>query len=164
MLSNNNAQIPPQPTLQSDARIAESLLYQQNQEQFSVIQQIFVDFSIPLSLRSKFYTFWNNIILGNYTERDINWLMLKFDEWRVQFLWYIPDTYWNNAQDFEGDSTDRGDTADLSIDLNMLLNSLQQLFFINLTRGREGFTMKWLNTSRGIIEAPTDQPKKARWF
>lgn len=164
MLFNNNPQSQPQPALQSNDRIAESLLYQQNQEQFDIIQQVFVDFSIPLSLRSKFYTFWNNIILGNYNERDINWLMLKFAEWRIQFLWYIPDTYWNNAQDFKGDPTDKGDTPDISLDLNMLLNSLEQLFFINLTRGRDGFTMKWLRTGRGIVETQTEQPKKARWF
>ena len=164
MFSGNNTQPQPQAPITNTERIAENLLYQQNPEQFDIIQQIFVDFSIPLSLRSQFYTFWNNIILGNYTERDIGWLMLKFDEWKIQFLWYIPDTFWNNSQDFEGDSTEQGESEGISIDLNMLLNSLSQLFFINLTRGRDGFTMKWLRSSRGIVENSTESSKKTRWF
>lgn len=164
MVFNNNPQVPDTHPVQNADAIANNLMYKQNQESFDLIHQVFTDFSIPLDLRQQFYVFWNNIILGNYTPRDIEWLMLKFNEWRIHFLWYIPDVKWNNAQVFDGDSTAEGDSKEISIDLNMLLNSLEQLFFINLTRGRDGFTMKWLHSTRGIVEVPGNDPKKRRWF
>lgn len=165
MVFNNSSQAPSPPPVQNADVIANGLLYQQDKESFDLVNQIFTDFSIPLDLRQQFYVFWNNIILGNYTVRDIEWLMLKFNEWRIHLLWYIPDTKWNNAQVFKGDSTETGDGANITIDLNMLLNSLEQLFFINLTRGRDGFTMKWLNSKRGIVETPDmAKQKRPRWF
>jgi hypothetical protein len=104
--------------------------------------------SIPLTMRKQFFVLWENVIFGNYTERDIAFLMSKFREWCILTLWYIPEQRWGNILSYQ-DGDDK--TSNITVDLNLLLNMLGQLYYINLTRGREGFTVKEMGTTRSIV-------------
>jgi len=108
--------------------------------------------SIPLAMRKQFFVLWENVIFGNYNERDIMFLLSKFREWCILLLWYIPEQRWGNIMMYQ-DGAD--ETSQIRVDLNLLLNMLEQLYYINLTRGREGFTVKEMTTSRSIVESPS---------
>lgn len=101
--------------------------------------------SIPLILRKQYFMLWENVVFGNYDIRDIKFLMSKFREWTILLCWYIPEQKWGNILVYE----DLDETATtLELDLNLLLNMLQQLYYIQLTRGKEGFTVREMNTMR----------------
>jgi len=119
--------------------------------------------SIPLAMRRQFYVLWENVIFGNYTEKDIAYLMSKFREWCILVLWYIPEQRWGNILQYQdGEDT----TSQIRVDLNLLLNMLEQLYYINLTRGRDGFTIKELGTTRSFIQPlpPPERKKGIRLF
>jgi len=116
--------------------------------------------SIPIALRKQFYALWENVIFGNYSENDIKYLMSKFREWAIMLKWYIPEQRWGNILSYR----DVGDESPIiESDLNMLLNNLEQLFYINLTRGKGGFTVKELTTIRTFYTQRSEdqmQPRK----
>jgi hypothetical protein len=116
--------------------------------------------SIPFALRQQFFMLWENVIFGNFTDRDILFLMSKFREWTILLEWYIPEQHWGNLQVY---STEM-DEVQLKMDLNLLLNMLEQLYFIQLTRGRGGFTVKEMNTARQVFQAPAEPAKKSGWL
>ena len=83
--------------------------------------------------------------------------MSKFREWCLLMLWYIPEQKWGNLLVYhEGED----DTERLELDLNLLLNTLEQLYYINLTRGKGGFTVRELNTSRAISRTEPQEVAK----
>lgn len=133
-------------------------IYQTQEDQFNVIQHLLQTPDIPLDLRNQFYQLWNNVIFGNFEDKDIKFLMSKFREWTILLKWEIPEQHWGNRLSFEDE-----DGRQLSMDLNRLINMLEQLFFINCTRGKEGFTTKELNTrriqTRGRYEAGENKSK-----
>jgi len=110
--------------------------------------------SIPLNLRTQFYMMWENVVFGNYDLKDRLFLMSKFREWCILLKWYIPEQEWGNMKEFEADSPGIGS---LRMDLNCLLNMLEQLYYIQLTRGKEGFTVKELTTMRNILKAEEEK-------
>jgi hypothetical protein len=117
--------------------------------------------SIPISMRQQFFVLWENVMFGNFLEKDMLFLMSKFREWCILLEWYIPEQRWGNILVY---STDLDDSQ-LKMDLNLLLNMLEQLYFIQLTRGRGGFTVKELNTARSITSnVALETPKRSRWF
>lgn len=111
--------------------------------------------SIPLSLRKQFYVLWESVIFGNYNERDMKFLMSKFREWCLLLLWYIPEHKWGNILVFQ----DAGDPIKIEFDLNLLLNTLEQIYYINLTRGKDGFTVKEMTTQRIIGKSEAEEAK-----
>jgi len=115
--------------------------------------------TIPLALKKQFFVMWENIVFGNYEQRDILFLMSKFREWSILVKWYIPEQQWGNVHSFESDEEDG---LNLEMDLSTLLNMLEQLYFIQLTRGKEGFTTKELTTYRNIIKGESEQQKKKK--
>jgi hypothetical protein len=120
--------------------------------------------SIPLSMRTQFYILWENVIFGNYDVRDRLFLMSKFREWCILLKWFIPEQQWGNLREFQGDTS--GSDV-LRTELNVLLNMLEQLYYIQLTRGKDGFTVKELTTMRSILrgeEEKTGQKKGVRLF
>lgn len=112
--------------------------------------------SIPLSLRQEYFVLWEIIPSGNYDNYDISWLMLKFEEWAILLQWYIPEQRWGNILQYKGDMA-----GDINIDLSVLLNQLKQLYFVQLTRGKEGFTVKEIGTRRAFVrqDSGSEQPK-----
>lgn len=114
--------------------------------------------SIPLMMRRQFFMLWENVIFGNFDKRDRLFLMSKFREWCILLKWYIPEQKWGNVLVYE----DTGEPESrLEMDLNLLINTLTHLYYINLTRGKEGFTVKEMTTIRSIMKrAETEEKKK----
>ena len=118
--------------------------------------------SIPLTMRKQFYALWESVIFGNYEDKDIKLLYSKFREWCILFKWYIPEQKWGNILSYIDADIDEV----FETDLNLLLNMLEQLYYINLTRGREGFTVKELTTFRSIQRSSYEEDikkKKKGW-
>jgi hypothetical protein len=115
--------------------------------------------SIPLSLRQEYFVLWEIIPSGNYDAYDIQWLMLKFEEWAILLEWYIPEQRWGNVLNYKGDMS-----TDINIDLSVLLNQLKQLYFVQLTRGKEGFTVKEIGTRRAFVEQRDASERKQGGF
>ena len=113
--------------------------------------------SIPIALRKQFYALWENTIFGNYEEKDIKFLMSKFREWCILLKWFIPEQRWGNQLSY----ADPDSLIEVNYDLNTLLNNLESLYFINLTRGRDGFTVKEMTTVRSVYNTQ-EEPKKKR--
>lgn len=115
--------------------------------------------SIPIVLRKQFFVLWESVIFGNYDEKDRKFLGSKFREWEIELMWYIPEQKWGNILDYKDEDKD---AISLQMDLNMLLNMLEELFYINLTRGKDGFTVKELNTNRNrsIVEGMPLSPEQ----
>jgi|GEM_PF-3068470 len=119
--------------------------------------------SIPLELKRQFYVMWEIVVFGNYTEKDIKFLLSKFREWCILIKWYIPEQDWNKKKTF----IDEQGKEILEVDLNILLNILEQVYYIQLTRGREGFTIKEMTTMRTYqkyAEELEKEIKKSRWI
>jgi len=127
--------------------------YQTQAPLVEAVKYILENPSIPLSMRRQFYVLWENSVFGNYTERDILLLMSKFREWAIMLKWFIPEQKWGNVIIYEdiGDANSR-----ITQDLNMLLNTLYQLYYINLTRGKDGFTVRELNTVRSFTQTGSE--------
>ena len=139
----------------------QALRYKDVEEKQALLDWLVANPSVPLSLRRQFHALWEIVPFGNYTEKDIQRLLIKFREWCILFLWYIPDDEWDRIRRFESDDA----TGDIEMDTSLLLNTLEQLFYIQLTRGREGFTVKEINTSRvGIAKPESEKPKKRAWW
>lgn len=121
--------------------------------------------SIPLSLRKQFFVLWEIVPFGNYDEMDIKRLLLKFLEYNIFMTWFIPDHQWGKTLDFKGDSDKE---ENIQTDLNMLFNMLYELYYVQLTRGKEGFTVKEMTTLRSInrfgAEEEHDKKKGVRLF
>lgn len=118
--------------------------------------------SIPYKMKMQFMYLWELPPLGNFDDKkkDIEYLMLKFKEWCIFMTWYIPDSQWGNIHKFT--ETDR--EIHVEMDLNMLLNMLEQAYYIQLTRGRGGFATKELTSIRTIGRNESEaQPEKKGW-
>lgn len=120
--------------------------------------------SVPLSLRKQFFVLWENVVFGNYDDKDRKFLMSKFREWCILLIMYIPEQKWGNIQEFADDEN----IEPLKFDLNLLINQLEQLYYIQLTRGKEGFTVKEMTTIRNktstTLEDETHKKKGLRLF
>jgi len=171
---NRREEKPVSPEIQ---RYLQNQLYQQYQQYYPqqtvlpavpqqfppIVEWLLANPSIPTSLRNRFYQLWEIVIFGNYDEKDIAFLMSKFREWCILMLWYIPEQEWPNRKVF----AEPDGSLEIDFDLNLLLNTLEQIYYINLTRGKEGFTVKELGTQRFIqrSELPEmPQPKKVSLF
>lgn len=132
--------------------------YQQTAPLLQALDWLLSNPSIPLSFRNQFYVLWENAVFGNFGDRDVQFLMSKFREWKILLLWYIPEQRWGNIHEFK----DENGQVSIRMDLNMLLNTLESLYYIQLTRGKEGFTVKELTTFRsvGTIRSETSEQKK----
>lgn len=126
---------------------------------FNAIDYLLNSPSIPLTMRRQFFMLWENVIFGNYNQIDIKYLMSKFREWCILLKWYIPEQRWGNVMVYQ----DVNDVdSKMEMDLNILLNTLTHLYFINLTRGKEGFTVKEMTTMRSIMKTGEEETKKRR--
>ena len=83
--------------------------------------------------------------------------MSKFREWCILLKWFIPEQRWGNQLSY----ADPDSPTEVTYDLNTLLNNLESLYFINLTRGRDGFTVKEMTTVRSVYNTQ-EEPKKKR--
>jgi len=109
-------------------------------------------------MRKQFYVLWESVVFGNFEDKDIKFLHSKFREWCIMFKWYIPEQKWGNLLEYmDADVNEVFET-----DLNLLLNMLEQLYYINLTRGREGFTVKELTTFRNIQKSSYEEELKQK--
>lgn len=112
-----------------------------------------------------FFVLWEDAKLGNYEGDDIQLLMYMFDEWAMLLKWYIPEQRWGNILIYR-DTPD--DPVELEMDLSILISTLRQMYYINLTKGREGFMVKEMNTQRAFTstkeEQIMNQNKKMRLF
>lgn len=124
--------------------------------------------SIPLSMRQQFFPLWEIVSFGNYKEKDMTRLMLKFKEWTILVRWYLPDKEWGINIVFKSDANleaDAGGTDkvldNIQMDWNLLFNTLEHMYYIQLTRGRDGFTVKELNPGRQTttIKEPVEKKK-----
>jgi hypothetical protein len=105
---------------------------------------------------------WENVVFGNYDAFDILLLESKFREWCILLKWYIPDQQWGNSLVFEDVQGSR--IKEMKLDLSMLITMLQMEFHINLTRGKGGFTVKEMTTTRLFSrQESTEQEKKKGW-
>lgn len=127
--------------------------------------------SIPSEMRVQFHALWEMPILGNFDKIDIDRLMLKFKEWCILLLMHTPDNRWGNTvvyRDMTGAqlNTKTGEIVggnELRMDMNLLMNLLEQAYYINLTRGKGGFTLKELATMRSVVrneQTEASSPKK----
>lgn len=147
--------------------------YQSTPPLLQMVDYILSSPSIPSQMRVQFYALWEMPILGNFDMMDRSRLMLRFKEWCILFMMHIPDNQWGNLivyKDMAGAelNTATGEMTggnELSMDLNLLLNLLEQAYYINLTRGKEGFTLKELATIRNAFrnEAPQENIQKKGW-
>lgn len=124
--------------------------------------------SIPLSLKDQFFMLWELAPFSNLNEnKDIPLLMAEFDIWCDYFMWSIPDIYWGNVLEFARDNNTNANIAldekPISMDINMLLSMLRQAYYMQLSRAKDGFTVKEAGTIRQKVEAGTTQPKKKGW-
>ena len=127
-------------------------IFQSQQRMLQAVEYILSNPSIPMSLKNNFYVLYENVIFGNYDDFDRKMLMSKFREWCILLKWAIPEQQWGNKQVFPDDAGE----FERKIDLPVLLNELYQLYYIQLTRGKGGFTIKELGTQRTFLQ--TDDP------
>lgn len=128
--------------------------------------------TIPLNFKKEFYVLWEIAVFGNYSELDIKRLMLDFEEWTIFKKWSTPDHQWGNLleyQSVDNVSVDADNTVkelmskDIVLDMNLLFNILRQLYFIQLSRGKNGFTLKEINSVRSIFNnASEEEPTKKK--
>ena len=114
---------------------------------------------MPLSLKNHFFMLWELPVFSNLDAMDIQRLLLKFKEWTILFKWYIPDRRWCNTQSF----SDSEKTEKLDMDLNMLFNLLYQAYYMQLSRGKNGFTVREMTSTRQIIKGENEEEKKKKW-
>lgn len=124
--------------------------------------------SVPLSLKNQFFMLWELPVFSNLDVMDIQRLLLKFKEWTILFKWYVPDRRWCNTQSFSDtekidSDSDINRTVKLDMDLNMLFNLLYQAYYMQLTRGKNGFTVREMTSVRQIIKGENEEEKKKKW-
>jgi len=115
--------------------------------------------SVPLSLRQQFLAFWEMLPLGNYDKTDIERLRLKFRGLLLDILMTIPDEEWNTILNFEAQAEGE---KEIEMDLNSLFNMLEIVFYIQLTRGKSGFTAKLM--AGHPLKEEDEKPKKFTLF
>lgn len=161
--------------LQQNENINPSILMQQAQQPqqkyaptpplLNALEWLLNNPSIPLSLRKQFFVLWEIVPFGNYDEMDIKRLLLKFREYCIFMTWYMPDHKWGKTLDFKADTESE---ENIQTDLNMLFNMLYELYYVQLTRGKQGFTVKEMTTLRSInrfgAEEEQDKKKGVRLF
>jgi hypothetical protein len=145
----------PIPTQQSQTP---QISYQPPTALLNALQYLMELPSVPIAMRQQFYVLWENVIFGNFSAKDILYLMSKFREWCILLQMYIPEQKWGNLISFQ----DTTETTPINLDLNLLLNTLTQLYFINLSRGKEGFTVKELTTMRSFIKTGGEESEKEK--
>lgn len=120
--------------------------------------------SIPLEFRKQFIFLWEIVVFGNFDDYDRQFLLLKFEEWKLHTLAYIPDKHWGHELTYnEPDGS--GGISVMRQDLNTLFNILEQAYYIQLTRGKEGFTLKEMTSIRDIKKIEeTEKKKKTSWW
>lgn len=146
------------PSIPVSSSMSQPQRYMQQAPLLQVMDYLLSNPSIPLSLRQQYYMLWENVTFGNYDEKDILRLRSKFREWCILLMWFIPEQQWGNIQRFVSD--DGG--SQLRMDLNLLLNSLDQMYYIQLTRGKDGFTVRELNTLRTKNTIATEEEKEGK--
>lgn len=123
---------------------------------------------MPLSLKNQYFMLWELPVFSNLDAMDIQRLLLKFKEWTILFKWYVPDRRWCNTQSFS-DSFDSKNSKNskkeitLDMDMNMLFNMLYQVYYMQLTRGKSGFTVREMTSTRQIIKGESEEEKKKKW-
>lgn len=116
--------------------------------------------SVPLSMKNQFFMLWELPVFSNLDAMDIQRLLLKFKEWTILFKWYVPDRRWCNRKSF---SNPEDSKAELDMDLNMLFNLLYQAYYMQLTRGKNGFTVREMTSTRQIIQGEYEEEKNKKW-
>lgn len=124
-------------------------IFQQQDEVLNLMDHLLSTPDVPLELRKEYYVLWNMVIFGNYERKDMDLLNLKFKEWCIYLKWHIPEQKQGNLFSFKDNPEE---PAAIVTDLNQLLSWLEQIFYIQLTRGRDGFTLKELNPGRKHVK------------
>lgn len=164
-------QMIPQP--QQQPQIQFNPQYQSQPPIIQMADWLLSNPTIPLNFKKEFYVLWEIAVFGNYSELDIKRLMLDFEEWTILKKWSTPDHQWGNLMTYEDMDNTQVDAADktftgmgapkIVIDMNLLFNILRQLYFIQLTRGKGGFTLKEINSVRSILKnEQAEEPKKKK--
>lgn len=122
--------------------------------QMSPLQVLVNSPSIPLELKKKFFVLWEESKLGNYEGDDMELLMYMFDEWAMLLRWNIPEQRWGNITVYKDTPHD---PVKIPMDLTLLISTLRQIYYINLTKGREGFMVKEMNTQRAFSSSREEQ-------
>ena len=117
--------------------------------------------SVPLSLKNQFFMLWELPVFSNLDAMDIQRLLLKFKEWTILYKWYVPDRRWCNKKSFSDPTNPEAEKLDM--DLNMLFNLLYQAYYMQLTRGKSGFTVREMTSTRQIIKSENEEEKKKKW-
>lgn len=140
-------EMPSQASIQDAIPPSQGMDYMPvQQERPDAVEWILSSPSIPLDMKQEFWVLWENGPLSNFHGNDIPVLMAKFEEWSIMLLWSIPEPEWGEIKRYR--DTPDGERETITMDLNRLINSLWSLYFMNLSRGREGFTLKELRGSR----------------
>ena len=160
MAKQPSVNILPMPATTPTQPPVPQVQYQPPTALLSALNYLLDNPTVPVAFRHQFYIMWENVIFGNYGDKDVLFLMSKFREWCIMLKWFVPEQKWGNIITFQ----DTTEETPITIDLNILLNTLSQLYFINLTRGKDGFTVKEMTTMRSFIKSSSDdtltQPKK----
>jgi len=105
--------------------------------------------SVNEELKKSFLVFWEMLPLGNYTERDIAILRNEFEQYIILMLMEIPDDEWGASFKVAGEE----------FTLSHMIELLRICFYVQLTRGRLGFTMKEMGTVRAVRKVEKDEWK-----
>ena len=116
--------------------------------------------SVPLSLRKRFLSFWEMVPLGNYDKDDIRKLEVTFNGLLLDMLMSIPDEEWNTVFKFKAKAANE---QEMEMDLNSLFSTLKIAFYIQLTRGKKGFTAKLIG-GHPLNEGKEEEHKKISIF
>jgi len=101
------------------------------------------------------------VALANLNDRDIAYQMSKLREWLIDLQWSIPEQRWGIKMEIRDE---KGRVVWIG-DFNLLKTTLEQMFYLQLTRAKGGMTLKELNTSRFVSSIRGEQEaKKPRWF
>lgn len=135
--------------------------FRSSEERLGALEWLMETPSIPLQLRQQFFALWEMVVFGNYSEHDIARLQSYFREYLILIQWYIPEQEWGNTIDYENGNSEIG----MSLDLTLLISMLYQTYYIQLTRGKGGFTLKEINTAREVLKKETEKTKgDKKWF
>lgn len=136
----------------------------QNPTEPSQIQWLLTSPTIPFTMRKEFFMLWENISTANLNETEIVMLMFDFREWAINYIMSMPEDEHGNRMDYRDDPNGH---VMLRTDLVRLLVMLRSLLRVQLSKGRDGFTVKMMRTSHNISESKElsgniNQPKK--WY
>ncbi len=153
-------------------------MYAQQTPLLQAVDWLLANPSIPLDFRKQFYVLWEIAVFGNFDEMDIKILRLKFKEWCILMKWHVPDHQWGNTISFENtdqkvstinpdgtvsEQNNAGGSSNMVLDYNLLFNMLEQMYIVQLSRGKDGFTVKEMTSSRSIVRGEGSlEPQKKK--